>query len=272
MSSAVYDTLILSDLHLGSEISRAEQATRMLRENRFRRLILLGDIFSDLNFGRLTKPHWKFLGYIRKLSNPKRGIEVVWVEGNHDRGLSQVMSHLVGVKVYEEYVWDYGGKKHLAVHGHQFDRFIVNNILLSHVGTALHLLLQKLDFKTKPFARFADRANTSWLRLSKKVCAGALLHARFRGADRVFCGHTHEAIHREKDGIDYYNTGSWTDTKLTYVTVNEEGVEIHEYTHEHSGTNDRDSGEERGETDSASADFIDDTGLFEDADYAGTSR
>ena len=81
MSSAVYDTLILSDLHLGSEISRAEQATRMLRENRFRRLILLGDIFSDLNFGRLTKPHWKFLGYIRKLSNPKRGIEVVWVEG-----------------------------------------------------------------------------------------------------------------------------------------------------------------------------------------------
>ena len=117
MSSAVYDTLILSDLHLGSEISRAEQATRMLRENRFRRLILLGDIFSDLNFGRLTKPHWKFLGYIRKLSNPKRGIEVVWVEGNHDRGLSNIMSHLVGVKVYEEYEWEFDGRRHLAVTG-----------------------------------------------------------------------------------------------------------------------------------------------------------
>src|ERR1700681_5109531 len=142
MSSAVYDTLILSDLHLGSKISRAEQATRMLQENRFRRLILLGDIFSDLNFGRLTKPHWKFLSYIRKLSNPKRGVEVVWVEGNHDLGLTDVMSHLVGVKVYEEYTWDYDGKKHIAVHGHQFDRFIVNNIFLSHVGTFLHLLLQ----------------------------------------------------------------------------------------------------------------------------------
>jgi hypothetical protein len=83
-------------------------------------------------------------------------------------------------------------------------------------------------------------------------------------------------MHREKDGIDYYNTGSWTDTKLTYVTVNEEGVQIHEYIHDglagNIGTNDRDSGEERGETDSASADFIDDAGLFEDADYAGTSR
>jgi len=58
-------------------------------------------------------------------------------------------------------------------------------------------------------------------------------------------------MHREQDGIDYYNTGSWTDTKLTYVTVNEEGVQIHEYIHDglagNTGTNDRDPGEERGE-------------------------
>jgi len=102
MSAAVYDTLILSDLHLGSEISRAEQATRMLRQDRFRRLILLGDIFSDLNFHRLKKEHWRFLSYIRKLSNPKRGVEVVWVEGNHDRGLATMMAHLVGVRVYHD--------------------------------------------------------------------------------------------------------------------------------------------------------------------------
>src|SRR5450432_2120232 len=139
MSSAVYDTLILSDLHLGSEISRAEQATRMLRENRFRRLILLGDIFSDLNFGRLTKPHWKFLGYIRKLSNPKRNIEVVWVEGNHDHGLTDVMSHLVGVRVYQDYTWEYSGLRHIAIHGHQFDGFQVNRIRLSRLGTSLFL-------------------------------------------------------------------------------------------------------------------------------------
>jgi UDP-2,3-diacylglucosamine pyrophosphatase LpxH len=274
------DTLILSDVHLGSEVSHARDAIHMLETQAFRRLILLGDIFSDLNFRRLKKEHWQFLGYIRKLSNPKRGVEVVWVEGNHDAGLTDVMSHLVGVKVYQEYVWDYDGKKHLAVHGHQFDRFIVNNILLSNVGTFLHLLLQKLDLKGKPFARFADRANTSWLRLSKKVCAGAILHARFRGAQRIFCGHTHEAMYREKDGIDYFNTGSWTDTKLTYVTVSEEGVQIHEYIREEvrgstrgsTGTNDRDSSEERSKADSASTDFTDDAGLFEDADYAGIGR
>ena len=72
MDLHVYNTLILSDLHLGAETSHAREATRVLKENRFQRLILLGDIFADLNFARLTKEHWKFLGYIRKLSNPKR--------------------------------------------------------------------------------------------------------------------------------------------------------------------------------------------------------
>ena len=70
MAAPVYDTLILSDLHLGADMSHAREALRVLEENRYRRLILLGDIFADLNFGRLKKEHWKFLGYIRKLSIP----------------------------------------------------------------------------------------------------------------------------------------------------------------------------------------------------------
>src|SRR5882757_8226410 len=160
MSNAAYDTLILSDLHLGSHISRAQAAMRMLKETSFRRLVLLGDIFSDLNFGRLTKDHWKFLGYIRKLSNPKRNIEVVWVEGNHDQGLTNIMSHLVGVRVYQEYTWQYNGLRHIAIHGHQFDGFQVNNVRLSKMGTSLYLQLQKFDFKSKPIVRLIDRLNT----------------------------------------------------------------------------------------------------------------
>ena len=229
MSSATYDTLILSDLHLGSHISRAQEAMRMLKETSFRRLVLLGDIFSDLNFGRLTKDHWKFLGYIRKLSNPKRNIEVVWVEGNHDQGLTNVMSHLVGVKVYQEYVWEFQGHKHLAVHGHQFDRFAVNNVLLSNLGSFLHLQLQKLDFKDRRFSRYVDLLNTRWLRLSSKVASGAIAQARAWQASRVFCGHTHVAMQREQDGIEYYNSGSWTDAQATYITVDSDGVRIQEY-------------------------------------------
>ncbi len=265
MDPPVYDTLILSDLHLGSECSRARDATRVLKENSFRRLILLGDIFSDLNFARLTKDHWKFLGALRKLSNPKRQVEIVWVEGNHDHGLSNLMSHLVGVKVYREYEWQYAGLRHVAIHGHQFDRFVINNVRLNYYfGTLLFLHLQKLDLKGKPVARFLDRLNTRWLRMSEKVAAGALAHARLRGADRIFCGHTHAAMQQEENGIQYYNAGGWIDSRPTYITIADDGVQIHEY---HERPDHRDSGQERGGTDSAVAERAGESGLSEDAEY-----
>jgi UDP-2,3-diacylglucosamine pyrophosphatase LpxH len=252
-ASKIYDTLILSDLHLGADMSRAREALRVLQENQYRRLILLGDIFADLNFGRLKKEHWKFLGFIRKLSNPKRNVEVVWVEGNHDHGLTEIMSHLVGVRVYQEYQWEYQGIRHIATHGHQFDGFVVSNVYVSYwIGTLLYMQLQKWDSKNKTLTRYLDRLNTRWLRLSLKVAEGALAHARHHQAARIFCGHTHAAMHKRdsEHGIDYYNCGAWIDAHPTYITVSEEGVQIHEYV-ESSG--DLRAGE--GITDSEPAEF-----------------
>jgi UDP-2,3-diacylglucosamine pyrophosphatase LpxH len=226
MNEQVLDTLILSDLHLGSEVSRAREATELLESMKFRRLILLGDIFSDLNFRRLTSDHWRFLSRIRKLSNPKRKVEVVWVEGNHDQGLSQMMSHLVGVPVYQRYVWEYEGKRHLAVHGHQFHPFCRRNEFLSRLGERIFYELQKLDGNRKRFSRFIDRTNTRWLRMQSIVAEGAFLYARAGHVDRIFCGHTHVAIHESRHGIDYYNSGSWVDTNPTYLTIDESGVTI----------------------------------------------
>ena len=61
------------------------------------------------------------------------------------------------------------------------------------------------------------------------MSSGALAYARQHAAGRVFCGHTHEAIHVERDGIHYYNAGGWVDSRMTYLTVDEEGVRIHQY-------------------------------------------
>ena len=223
------DTIILSDLHLGSEVSRASEALRMLKSASFDRLILLGDIFSDLNFRRLKKEHWRFLGYIRKLSNPKRHIEVVWVEGNHDYGLSQVMSHLVGIRVYDEYEWEYDGIRHLAVHGHQFDRFLTRNLAVSRFLSALHLALQKFSFGKQRLMGFVERFDTAWLRLSAKVAAGALAHGRHNNVQRIFCGHTHEALSLRRDGVEYFNSGSWTQDNPTYIAIDHNGPRICEY-------------------------------------------
>jgi UDP-2,3-diacylglucosamine pyrophosphatase LpxH len=242
MRGSSFDTVIVSDLHLGAELSRADAALRLLKSVEFRRLILLGDIFSDLNFRRLKKQHWHFLSYIRKLSNPKRKIEVVWVEGNHDLGLSQLMSHLVGIPVYQHYRWDYAGVSHLAIHGHQFDKFTGGNPLLCRLGEMLFLQMQRMDPRGKSLSRFIDRANSRWLRLSSKVEQGALAYAREHGVDRIFCGHTHAAAHAFQDGILYCNSGSWVDEPCTFIGIDQKGVGIYEF---ESGTDHRDTSEER---------------------------
>jgi UDP-2,3-diacylglucosamine pyrophosphatase LpxH len=245
MQTKSSDLLILSDLHLGSEISRASAALELLHSAKFDRLILLGDIFCDLNFRRLTKEHWQFLSYIRKLSNPKRNVEVVWVEGNHDHGLSNVMSHLVGIPVYQQYEWESAGIRNIAIHGHQFDNFTIkNHMVMKGVANAIYLHIQKISTKGILIARFLDRLNTRWQRLTPKVANGAMAYAQSRGAARIFCGHTHQAITASDNGISYYNSGSWTSSPCTYVTVSGQEVLINE----HIGrTNNCNPGQERGE-------------------------
>ena len=267
MRSIGSSTLIISDLHLGADISRAKEALAFLEGRRFKRLILLGDIFHDLNFRRLTKEHWKFLSHIRKLSNPRRKIEVVWVEGNHDHGLAEVMSHLVGVPVYQQYVWEEDGKRNLAIHGHQFDRFVINNYLFSRIGEFLYLHIQRLDSKEKRFARYLDRLNTKWLRLTNKVASGALAYAKQVNADRIFCGHTHVAECVTQDRIEYYNSGSWIDERCTFIGVSAEGVKIDEYTSVEERTDHRDPGEKRKEVIAASSGIPLPAGLRSHAAY-----
>lgn len=214
---AATDTIILSDIHLGSRTSRAREALEMLKAHTFKRLVLLGDIFDDLNFHRLKQDHWNLLSYIRELSNPTRAIEVVWVVGNHDHMLLDV-GHLLGVPVVREYEWEEGGRRHLAIHGDQFDRLLVRNNSLSRMSSRLYAGVQRLGGKQR-IARAIKRTSKKVLRLSRRVSRGALEHGKRRGVDIVLCGHTHAAMKLEKDGVTYLNTGSWTDSPATYITI-----------------------------------------------------
>src|SRR6202043_1053797 len=119
---------------------------------------------------------------------------------------------------------------HIAVHGHQFDGFVVSNVRVSYlIGTLLYLQLQKWDSKNKTLTRFLDRLGTRWQRLSEKVAGGALAHARHHPAARIFCGHTHAAMPKRENAIDYYNCGAWIDARPNYITVGEDGVKTPEY-------------------------------------------
>jgi UDP-2,3-diacylglucosamine pyrophosphatase LpxH len=222
------DTFLFSDLHLGSDVSRCKELLQVLQSYRFKRLILLGDIFDDLNFKRLRRDHWEMLSWLRKLSDPDKSVEIIWILGNHDLLLDSV-SRFVGIEVRDKYMWEHQGKRFLAIHGHQFDRFLEENVVISQIATTLYILVQKLDTRRQRCSRLLKRLSKKWLRLSHQVALRAARYARMQGADYVFCGHTHRAAALELEGVGYFNTGCWTDLPSHFVTIDSENrIELHE--------------------------------------------
>ncbi|MDX9913526.1 MAG: UDP-2,3-diacylglucosamine diphosphatase [Candidatus Moranbacteria bacterium] len=219
-------TLIISDFHLGSKVSRSEDLIKFLNSFKFKKLILLGDIFESLNFRKLNKYDWELLSL---LGNVSRESKVIWVAGNHDAGLTDFFTSLTDVRVRNVYKWKYQNKKYLAIHGHQFDNFLVNNAIISFWANQVYKLIQLLDFKDKRISRAIKRKSKGWLRISNKVASRATIYARVMQVDYIFCGHTHKAMESNKGDVHYYNCGCWTDIPATYITLDKSEMKIEQY-------------------------------------------
>jgi len=92
------NTIIISDLHLGTPVSQGDKILKILSSD-FERLIINGDLFDNHSFSRYKKQDWKILNNIRKLSKTK---EVILVEGNHD-GCSEFISAITGMNMVSNY-------------------------------------------------------------------------------------------------------------------------------------------------------------------------
>ena len=221
------DILIVSDIHLGSPVCRSKELLGFLKTVKFRTLILNGDIFDDLNFNRLSEDDWALLGRLRELSNPRHNVHVIWIAGNHD-GAAATLSRLIGVPVLNEYVFYWNGTKCLAIHGHQFDRFLSQNVVISTIAGAIYLAIQRIDGQGQHVARLVKRFSKSWLRVSAKVMRGAVRYNLvFKRAAYVFCGHTHKEMEATLKGFRFLNSGCWTDIPSAYITLDEQGARVH---------------------------------------------
>ena len=89
----MHDAIIISDLHLGSDVCQAKSLNHFLDNlKNTNKLILNGDVFDSWDFRRLKSSHFKILSKIRHLS---QSMEVIWIHGNHD-GPCEIVSHLLG--------------------------------------------------------------------------------------------------------------------------------------------------------------------------------
>jgi UDP-2,3-diacylglucosamine pyrophosphatase LpxH len=202
-----YDCLVISDLHLGSDMCQA----RLLEEflgwavTRTRELVINGDVFDDLNFKRLTKRHFACLKVIRRNSD-RDDFRLIWIRGNHD-GPADIISHIVGVDILDEYVYDNGEVQLLILHGDQFDTIITEYKLLTDVACGIFYWIQK--WAPHRTSRWVRRITKRFQRNSELVQQRAIEYARSKGYRFVTCGHTHLPLTAEVDGVRYFNTGTW---------------------------------------------------------------
>jgi len=225
----VPDAIILSDLHLGAAVCQASTIAEFLESihdglTPTKRLILNGDVFDSIDFRRLNKKHWNVLSLLRKLSND---IDVVWVCGNHD-GSAEIVSHLLGLRVVEQVIFQSGSNDVLVLHGHQFDKFIERYPVTTRVADWVYRRLQQLD-RSHSFAKMAKRNSKMFLRSTELIRAGALRTAEELGCDIVCCGHTHLPIEDRSGPIQYFNSGCWTEKPCHYLEAIDGNVYLRAY-------------------------------------------
>jgi len=220
------DAIILSDIHLGSDNCQARLVCRMLErivegEVSTQRLILNGDVFDSIDFRRLNKTHWKVLSLLRKLSDH---LEIIWLAGNHD-GSAEIISHLLGVTVKDDYILESGAERIMILHGHIFDEFLDAHPILTWLADCIYHFLQWIDH-THYFAKLAKRGSKTFLRCTQKIEDGAIEFARRKHCQTVCCGHTHVALAHTEQPIAYYNSGCWTELPCHYLTVADGVVQL----------------------------------------------
>ena len=204
-----YDCIVISDLHLGSDVCQAKLLEEFLSgpSSIAIELVINGDVFDDLNFKRLTKRHFACLKIIRRNSD-RDDFRLVWVRGNHD-GPIDIISHIVGVEILDEYVYDNHRIQLLILHGDQFDTFTTGYPWLTEIACGIFYFIQK--WMPHRAARWIRRISKRWQRNSQFIERRAVEYARGRGFHFVTCGHTHLPLVAAHEDVLYVNSGTWTE-------------------------------------------------------------
>ena len=113
------EALFISDVHLGSKGSNAEQVLSVLKEYQPEYLFLVGDIIDGWLLKRKFRWPQSHTNVIRKiLSYSKNGTKVIYIPGNHDEFMRDYQDiHFGKIEIHNEYIW----KDTYITHGDLYD-------------------------------------------------------------------------------------------------------------------------------------------------------
>lgn len=232
-----YPTVVLSDIHIGSEHSRTKEAICFLQHVDCDRLILNGDIIDGWQL-RKPRKHWKpaYTDFFKLLMEmmEEQGTQLIYVRGNHDDFLDDLIPfRMAGISIVKDYLLSTQGRRYLVTHGDVFDAITTRMRWLAMWGDAGYTFLLWLN---KIYNRWREKRGKPYFSLSQQVkCRvkravsyiSAFEKELVRRAERmkldgVICGHIHQAANVWYGSVHYLNSGDWVES-LTALVENEQG-------------------------------------------------
>lgn len=208
-----FDTVILSDLHLGARNARTGQILEFLDWVKADRLILAGDVFDTPTLRRLNEGCLRVIDVLGEFS---RKHELVWLRGNHDPVEARVPQWNAITR--EEMIVEVGGRPYYVCHGHTWDRAMELPAWIINGADAIYHLAQRID-PSHRLARRLKRSCKLFCRSVRMIQDRAVAVARQQGLCGVILGHSHVAHNTHVDGVHYLNAGCWTETPSAFVGI-----------------------------------------------------
>jgi UDP-2,3-diacylglucosamine pyrophosphatase LpxH len=244
--------VVISDVHLGTYGSKAEQLHAYLKTIQPETLVLNGDIIDAWRFNRNYFPtsHMKVVRYIIKMM--EQGTNIVYIAGNHD----EVFRRFTNIafekfSIANKIILNFDNQKTWIFHGDVFDVVMHNSKWLAHLGAAGYDLLTQINrFVNFVLGIFGKKRISLAAKIKDKVKGGSNKEVtRFeqtvadlaihKGYHFAICGHIHRPVRKivtsPKGVVTYLNSGDWVESMTALEYENNEWHLVY-WNHEMSET------------------------------------
>lgn len=237
------DTIIISDLHLGTRDCKSEELLEFLSNNECRNLILNGDIIDGWAINRGSKWRKKHTKVINKLFEISKKTNVIWVRGNHDEFLDEFIDFNIGnIKIVRNFVLNiqhwvkedvFENRRYYVFHGDDIDVFMLKYKWLSKIGSIGYDIALWLNTYYNKWRKYRGLKYKSISKPLKQNVKSAINYvndfevtatkiAKYNECVGVICGHIHQDKNIFIDNIHYLNSGDWVES-MTAIIIHQDG-------------------------------------------------
>lgn len=231
-------SLFVSDVHLGSKHSQADEFLEVLEKYEPRHLYIVGDFIDGWKLKRRWRWRPVYDRIIQRLMTLKRsGTQLYYAPGNHDNFMRGYLADYGVIEITDRFVHQAAdGRRYLITHGDQFDKVEQSMQWLSVIGTYAYDVLLSTNYWLN-WARGKKHNRYAFCGMVKRRIKGLVKHfsdfeaqlidaaARER-CFGIICGHIHSPRIMQLDNLAYLNTGDWVENCTALVEYDDGAFEL----------------------------------------------